>query len=198
MSSEDRNHLFPVFLKLETLPLLLVGGGAVGAEKLGAVLANAPDTEVRLVAGWISEEVKALAAAHPKVSLHERMFEPRDLHGVQLVLVAVNDPEASRAIRAAAKERGLLVNVADQPLVCDFYLGSIVQKGHLKIAISTNGKSPTVAKRLKEVFQELLPPGLNDILGSMTRIRARLKGDFRAKVEALDRITRSLADGQEA
>ena len=63
----------------------------------------------------------------------------------------------SSQIRDEAKSRGKLVNVADKPELCDFYLSSVVKKGDLKIAISTNGKSPTTAKRLKEVLQEALP-----------------------------------------
>ncbi|MEJ7912256.1 MAG: TSUP family transporter, partial [Chitinophagaceae bacterium] len=104
----------------------------------------------------------------------------------------VNDVAASAAIRAAAKEKRLLVNVADKPDLCDFYLGSIVQKGSLKIAISTNGQSPTTAKRLKEVLQQSLPPQLDQVISNLNTIRNGLTGDFAAKVNKLNQITEVL------
>ena len=80
------------------------------------------------------------------------------LDGADIVIVAVNDVATSEAIRNAAKAQGKLVNVADKPELCDFYLSSVVKKGNLKIAISTNGKSPTAAKRIKEVLQKRCRP----------------------------------------
>ncbi|MGB8191711.1 MAG: TSUP family transporter, partial [Chitinophagaceae bacterium] len=100
-------------------------------------------------------------------------------------------------ISTLAKQHGKLVNVADKPELCDFYLSSIVQKGNLKIAISTNGKSPTLAKRLKEIFNEALPDKLDDVLNNLHIIRNKMNGDFAAKVKKLDRITRVLATGDE-
>ena len=147
---KDGNKLFPVFLKLEDLNVLLAGAGNVGLEKLQAILSNAPETSITVIANEINEEVKKLAATHSTILLIERAFEPADLDNKDIVVVAVNDTSVSGYIRVLAKQKKLLVNVADNPDLCDFYLGSIVQKGNLKIAISTNGKSPTVAKRLKE------------------------------------------------
>jgi len=82
------------------------------------------------------------------------------------------------------------VNVADKPELCDFYMGSIVQKGNLKIGISTNGKSPTVAKRLKELFNDLLPEEIDQLLDNMQAIRSRLQGNFADKVNQLNAITK--------
>jgi uncharacterized protein len=191
-STANGNQLFPIFLKLENMQVLLVGGGNVGLEKLTAVLHNSPATQVRLVAININEQVRELAARHESVVLHQKEFETGDLDHAQVVIVAVNDPAASAHISKLAREKGKLVNVADKPELCDFYLSSIVQKGNLKIAISTNGKSPTLAKRLKEVFNETLPDTLDDVLTNMHIIRNRLNGDFAAKVKKLDEITKVL------
>ena len=190
MSAQETNTLFPVFLKLEELHLLIVGGGYVGLEKLSAVLANSPATLVRLVAPQINEGIRSMAGRYPNVLLSERIFLPADLDSADIVLIAVNDPAESSRIRALAKERGRLVNVADQPALCDFYLGSIVQKGNLKLAISTNGKSPTVAKRLRALLSEWLPDELDTVLRQMHSIRHSLQGDFAGKVRQLNRITR--------
>ncbi|HEY0677412.1 MAG TPA: TSUP family transporter [Chitinophagaceae bacterium] len=189
------NQLFPVFLKLENMQVLIVGGGKVGLEKLNAVLQNSPATSVRLVAVTISEEIRALAMLHSNILLEERSFVESDLENAQVVIVAVNDPVASAGISGLARQKGKLVNVADKPDLCDFYLSSIVQKGNLKIAISTNGKSPTLAKRLKEVFNETLPDKLDDVLKNLHIIRNKLNGDFAHKVKRLDDITKVLANG---
>ena len=191
------NKLFPIFLKLEQLSVLVVGGGKVGLEKLNALLHNSPETKIRLVAAEIAEAVRHAALHHPNVDFHERPFEEKDLDDVDVVIIAVNDPQSSERIRDLAKAKGKLVNVADKPDLCDFYLASIVKKGNLKIAISTNGKSPTIAKRLKEAFDELLPDKLDDVLNNMTRIREKLNGDFANKVDKLNSITKVLSTKKE-
>lgn len=191
------NHLFPVFLKLETLSVLLVGAGYVGLEKLNALLNNSPAAKVTVVANNISVGVQALSIAYSNVTIEERVFDESDLDGKDLVIIAVNNKETSRTIRALAKGQKLLVNVADTPDLCDFYLGSIVQKGTVKIAISTNGKSPTMAKRLKEILQEAIPDGITGVADNLQIIRNRLNGNFAAKVKKLDAITKVLVENEE-
>ncbi len=187
---EDRNNLFPVFLKLEKLNLLIVGGGNVGLEKLQAVVNNSPATKVLIVAEKFIDELKLLAAPYPNITLVEDTFKKEYLHNIHVVITALNNIETSEHILNEAHEQKLLVNVADKPELCDFYLGSIVTKGNLKLAISTNGKSPTLAKRLKETFNELLPESINDVLNNMERIRQSLKGDFKEKVDKLNELTK--------
>jgi siroheme synthase-like protein len=194
---KDTNRLFPIFLKLESLPILIVGGGNVGLEKLQAILNNAPETRVTLVALQIQQPIFELSQRFPNIRLLEREFRPEDAAEAELAILAVNDPQESIRIRDLIKRKGLLVNVADQPELCDFYLSSIVQKGNLKIAISTNGKSPTIAKRLKEWLNEVLPDELDELLDYMNQIRARLKGDFAEKVRRLNAITKDLLSGSE-
>jgi hypothetical protein len=129
--------------------------------------------------------------------MQERGFVPDDLNGKQLVVCATGDPTLHQQILKLAHARGILVNVADTPVESDFHLGAIVQKGDLKIAISTNGKSPSIAKRLKETLNEALPDELDDLLQHMPAIRARLDGDFSEKEPTLNALTASLAAGEE-
>lgn len=183
------NTLFPVFLKLENFHTLLVGGGNVGLEKLEALLGNSPEAEITVVADYISPQVEELAAKHPRVTLHRRKFQDQDLEGISLAVLATDDVKLHRYIHELSVERGLLLNVADTPDLCDMYLGSIVKKGNLKIAISTNGKSPTMAKRLKEVIQNGIPDEIDDSLTNLNRIRESLNGDFAYKVKQLNALT---------
>jgi siroheme synthase-like protein len=188
------NHLFPVFLKLEEMSVLLIGGGNVALEKLQALLLNAPQTDLKVVSITFTAEVRAFLNQYPKVQVIERAFEKEDLEGLDVVMVAVNDKAESQRIRVLAKEKGLLVNVADTPDLCDFYLGSIVRKGNLKIAISTNGKSPTAAKRIKEALNESLPAELDEVVENLNKIRQDLKGNFGEKVKKLNSLTKVLVE----
>ncbi|MFD2162037.1 TSUP family transporter [Paradesertivirga mongoliensis] len=189
---KEHNTLFPIFLKLENLTTLIVGGGYVATEKLTALFQNSPQAVVRLVATQISPEVKSLITRH-NIHFEERAFSPTDLEGIDLAIIAIDDKNTSAEIHSACLESGVLTNVADKPELCDFYLSSIVQKGNLKIAISTNGKSPTIAKRVKEVLTEAIPPEMEDVLDNMEKIRQRLGGDFSDKVRQLNDITSVLA-----
>jgi siroheme synthase-like protein len=189
----DTNNLFPVFLKLDDLSVLLVGAGNVGLEKLSAMLSNAPAATVRVVALQVSDAVREVADLHENVQIIEKGYDPSDIEGVDLVITAINDPAVSEQIRNDAKARGKLVNAADKPELCDFYLSSVVKKGNLKIAISTNGKSPTIAKRLKEVLTDVMPDQIDEVLENMQVIRNKLSGNFTDKVNKLNHITRDLA-----
>jgi siroheme synthase-like protein len=190
----ERNNLFPVFLKLEALETLIVGGGAVGLEKLNALIRSSPAAKVTLVSETILEEIQSLALGNKNIRLVARAFRNRDLSGKDLLILATNDRSLHARIRSQARKRRLLVNVADTPELCDFYLGSIVTKGNLKIGISTNGKSPTIAKRMREFFEDVLPDDTNALLDNMQRLRDKIKGDFRHKVKMLNDITSSWLD----
>jgi len=190
------NNLFPIFLKLENLKLLIVGGGTIGLEKVSAVLRNSPGTDITLVAETVLPEIERLALNHPNLKIKLREFYPGDLYSVNLVIAATGDRELSERIKREATERNVLANVADTPDLCDFYLGSIVQKGDLKIAISTNGKSPTLAKRLREYFEENLPD-VQELLDNLNIFRNKLRGDFTNKVKVMNELTKGLLEKEE-
>ena len=185
------NELYPVFLK-EHLHFLIVGGGNTGLEKLSFLLKNSPNARVTLVANKIDHRITRLALRSGRVKLVRGLFHSYHLEGIDLVIIAVNKPHISLDIRTVAREHRLLCNVADQPALCDFYLGSIVSKGNLKIAISTNGRSPTLAKRLREILETTLPDEIDDLAVSLGRLRKLLKGEFSDKVHFLNELTSSL------
>ena len=187
----ERNNLFPIFLKLESLETLIVGGGHVGLEKLKAVLTNSPAARVSLVARSISDSIKSLAAQHQNVKLFERNFKLWDMWSKDLLILATDNRNLHETIRKFARSRRILVNVADTPDLCDFYLGSVVTKGNLKIGVSTNGKSPTISKRIREYLEEALPEETNELLDNMNKIRDQIKGDFNEKVKVLNEVTSS-------
>ena len=186
------NQLYPIFLKVHQLNILLVGGGYVGTEKLEFLLKSSPRAQVTVVAREFRKEFLDLAAHSETVTLIEDAYHEKYLGGKHLVIAATDDKGVNRQIRDDAKERYLLVNVADTPDLCDFYLGGIVTKGNLKVAISTNGKSPTAAKRLRQLLEEVLPEEMDELLENLHAYRDTLKGDFKQKVKAMNEITQTL------
>ncbi len=132
-----------------------------------------------------------MAAQHPNVTLFERNFKLWDLWNKDLLILAANNRSLHETIRKFARTRRVLINVADTPDLCDFYLGSVVTKGNLKIGISTNGKSPTISKRMREYLEEALPEETNELLDNMNKIREQIKGDFSHKVKVLNEVTSS-------
>jgi precorrin-2 dehydrogenase / sirohydrochlorin ferrochelatase len=188
------NSLYPIFLKVHQLNVLLVGGGFVGTEKLSFLLKSSPQAQVTVVSKAFNEEFMEIARTAAHVTLIEDSYHEKYLGGKHLVIAATNFPEVNKQIHDEAKERFILVNVADTPALCDFYLGGIVTKGNLKIAISTNGKSPTAAKRLRELFEEVLPEEIDELLENLNAYRATLKGDFEYKVKAMNEITGMLVE----
>ena len=189
---EEGNNLFPIFLKLESLRLLIIGGGNVGLEKLMAVVENSPSAFIHLVSMTVQDKIYELAKNFSSITIEKRSYTLTDIDQTDIVIAAVNDIKTSEQIRHDAHQKGKLVNVADKPELCDFYLSSVVKKGNLKIAISTNGKSPTIARKIKEVLNETIPDGIDELLKNMQNIRNKMSDDFAEKVKRLNELTRSL------
>jgi siroheme synthase-like protein len=186
------NELFPIFLKLDRLNTLVVGGGNVALEKVSAILRNSPAARVTMVAPMFREDTLVFLQDYAQVEILERGFELSDLEGRDLVICATDNRALHEGIKEACSQKHLLCNVADTPDLCDFYLGSIVQKGDLKIAISTNGKSPTLAKRIRAFLEDVIPEEIQESLEGMEAVRKTLKGDFQAKIQALNELTKDL------
>jgi len=188
-----KNELYPIFLKVSELNVVLIGGGSVGYEKLSFLLKSSPNARVIVAAKDFSKEIIALAKEF-NIPLMERAYTKNLLHKQHLVIAATNDSEVNKQIHSDAKAKQLLVNVADTPDLCDFYLGGIVTKGNVKIAISTNGKSPTMAKRLRQFFEEVIPENVDDLVLNLNRYRKSIKGNFTDKVSRLNKLTEGFVE----
>lgn len=189
---QERNELYPIFLKLHNLSVLIVGGGNVGLEKLSFLLKSSPNAKVEVVAPTFIPELVSLAEAHPGVKLTGKKFKKKMLKKRHMVIACTNDLKVNKRVYTLSRKRYLICNIADTPDLCDYYLGGIVTKGNVKIAISTNGKSPTTAKRLREFFEEVIPEDINEMVQNLNEYRKTLKGDFEDKVQKMNEITASL------
>lgn len=192
LEAQERNELYPIFLKLHNLSVLIVGGGNVGLEKLSFLLKSSPNAKVEVVAPHFLEELVSLAAEHPSVKLTKKRFKKKMLKKRNMVIACTDDLKVNKRVYELSRKRYLICNIADTPDLCDYYLGGIVTKGNVKIAISTNGKSPTTAKRLREFFEEVIPEDINQMVQNLNAYRKTLKGDFEEKVQKMNEITKSL------
>lgn len=183
------NTLFPIFLKTDVFRFLIVGGGKIGLEKAETLLKQNPLVAIKIIAKEISDDLWKTLHQNPHVEWEERPFENDDLTLVDFIIIATENTALNKEIKQKANEKGILVNAADQPNLCDFYLGSIVNKGHLKIAISTNGKSPVLARRLREHLEEAIPDSINESIENLNAFRDQHKGDIQAKLTSLNRAT---------
>ncbi|MCH3881794.1 MULTISPECIES: precorrin-2 dehydrogenase/sirohydrochlorin ferrochelatase family protein [Tenacibaculum] len=189
----EQNELYPIFLKTQQLETLIVGGGFVALEKLSFLLKSSPNSKVTMVSPFFREETKELAnkfGIKMIVSEYQKSF----LSKKNIVIATTDKVEVNIQVYKDCKEQNILVNVADNPPYCDFYMGGIVTKGNVKVAISTNGKSPTTAKRLRQFFEEVIPDNIDDLVQNLNKYRKTLKGDFEDKVEKLNEFTKSLVE----
>jgi uroporphyrin-III C-methyltransferase/precorrin-2 dehydrogenase/sirohydrochlorin ferrochelatase len=162
-----RERLYPVFLKLAGLPVVVVGGGSIAASKLhGLVEAGA---RVTVVAPPICDAIRE----HP-VTLVERAFAPADLDGARWV-VAAAPPEVNREVADAAAARGLFVNAVDDTAAATAYLGGVVRRGDVVIANSTGGLAPAIAGLLREALEAVLPAELDRWMEVARQARAEWK-----------------------
>lgn len=192
----ERNELYPIFLKVSNLNILIVGGGNVGLEKLSFLLKSSPNARVQMVAPEFLKDTLVLANEHT-VEIIKDVYHKKYLEDKHIVVACTDKIGVNEQVYHDCRAQSILVNVADNPPYCDFYMGGIVTKGNVKIAISTNGKSPTIAKRLRQFFEEVIPENIDDLVQNLNEYRKTLKGDFDEKVEALNEFTKSLVKKKE-
>jgi len=164
--------LFPIFVKLQGRPILVVGGGTIAAGKIPDLLQA--QARVRVIAPQINSQISAWVDAG-EIAWLEKEFAPADLQDTSLVIAATSIPAVNAAVFHAAEDRGILCNAVDDIANCHFYYGSIVQRGDLQLAISTNGKSPALAQRLRKELEQQYPAEYAAWLDSLGNAREKLR-----------------------
>ena len=173
--------MFPAFLKLAGRKCLVVGAGQAGEPKIQGLLATG--AALAVVAPHATEAVQAWASAG-KLKWQARKFEPSDLEGVFLAVVATSLPALNRRVFEQARLEGVLCNVVDDPTHCDFYYPAVVRRGALQIAISTDGKSPALAQRLRKELEQSFGADYERWIEQLGRARQQL---FRQPMDPQER-----------
>ena len=162
---------YPIFIQLEGEVALVVGGGSVARRKVETLLEHG--ASVRIVSRMLCSELEHLITKDD-IQFLGKDFRKDFLEGVFLVIAATDNKELNHRISQAARVKGLLINAVDQPEDCNFIVPSIVNRGNLQIAISTSGKSPAMAKKIREDLEGRFGMEYETFLGIMGRIREEL------------------------
>ncbi len=165
------NRHYPVSLLLEGRPCLVVGAGRVAERKVQSLLAAG--ARVRAVGPEATVGLQRLAAGG-EVELELRAAGPEDLAGAWLVIIATDDPDLNGRLFAEADRRGLLVNVVDAPALCNFHVPATVARGPVQVAVSTGGAAPALAKRLRQLLEQTLPPEWGYLAAMMGELRPQV------------------------
>lgn len=182
--------LFPVFIKLEGRPCLVVGAGEIAQAKIDSLLeAGARITVVAPDAGL---EIRALAASD-RIVWQQRKYQDSDLQGAFLAIAATSDTVVNNSVFVEARRLGILCNAVDDPPNCDFYFPAVVRRGDLQLAISTAGESPAFAQRLRRAFETAFDQHLGDWLGAIGQVRREILAAYPAS-EARKRALHLLAN----
>lgn len=165
-------NYYPIMLDIRGRPALVIGGNSIAAGKAAALAASG--AIVTVMNFEFCDELLALAQRH-EVTLRYKAYEAGDLAGAFVVVAATNDPQLIEAIWTETQERGQLVNIVDVPSRCSFIVPSILRRGQLTIAVSTEGASPSLAKRIRQYLETLFPP----VYGRYLRLAAVVRGHLR-------------------
>jgi precorrin-2 dehydrogenase/sirohydrochlorin ferrochelatase len=164
-------HYYPIHLDIRNKNCLVVGGGGVGTRKVMTLLQCGAN--VTVVSPEISDRLQELAES-ARLTLKPRPYRTEDIEGVFLVIGASDDETLNRRISSDAERRNTLCNIADRPEKCNFILPSIVRRDDLVITISTSGRSPALAKKLRKQLERRFGPEYGDFLKLMGAIRSKL------------------------
>jgi precorrin-2 dehydrogenase / sirohydrochlorin ferrochelatase len=181
---------YPLFALIEDRPCLVVGGGAVGERKVQDLLAAG--ARVTVVSRELTPGLAALAA-QGKIQFIRGEFAASHLEGMTLVVGATDDQEVNRQVSAAAKNRGLLVNIVDAPELCTFIVPAQVRRGPLTLAISTGGASPALARQIREELEGRFGPDYGRYLRVLQAVRDRVLARRRGNPENM-RLFKALID----
>jgi uroporphyrin-III C-methyltransferase/precorrin-2 dehydrogenase/sirohydrochlorin ferrochelatase len=166
---------FPIFLKLQDQPCLVVGGGDVAARKTLQLLKSG--AKVTLLAPKINEVLTTLLQER-RISYLQQIYEETSIAGMSLVIAATNDSAVNKLIAQHAKAEKILINVVDNPDAGSFIMPSVIDRSPVMIAVSTGGSSPVLARLLRSRLEALIPSNYGKLAGLISRFRQRVKGHF--------------------
>jgi siroheme synthase-like protein len=163
---------YPVCFDLRGRPCVVIGGGTVAARKVEGLLeCGARVTVVAPVLGPALTQWEH----DGRIEARRRPYAAGDLEGAALAIAATDDRAVNAVVAQEARARGVWLNAADDPERCDFILPAVIRRGDLQVAISTGGRSPALARRVREDLERLLPAEYADLLPLLAEVRAALR-----------------------
>lgn len=168
----EKARLYPVTLDLAGRNVLLVGGGEVALRKAQVVIESA--CRLTVVARRLSPRFRDWLSGNP-VLCYERDYRDGEGESFFLVISATDDPDLNRRVYEDASRAQRLVNVVDQPHLCNFHVPSVLRRGALQVAVSTGGGCPALARRLRLELEESISKRYEPLLQRLSAIRERYR-----------------------
>lgn len=162
---------FPMYIKLDKIPCLIIGGGRIAYHKMKVL--NDFNADITVISPIIMDEIKT----YNKITFHEKQFEDTDLDGKVLVVAATNDKMLNHRISELCHERKIMVNTVDEIEDCDFIFPSYVKKSNVVAAVSSSGKSPAITQYIKEAMQEIVTEEIGELADFLGELRQRIKNE---------------------
>lgn len=164
--------LFPIYLNLSGKSCLIIGGGKVAERKVEDLLEYGPI--IKLVSPQLEEKIETWAR-EGIIGLQQRPFKEDDLDGSYIVFAATDDNELNHRVARLCRQRGIMVNAVDDPPNCDFYVPSIIRRNSLALAISTGGKSPMLARKLRQDLENIIGHEYGEFVDILGEAREEIK-----------------------
>ncbi len=162
---------YPVFLDLKNKECAVIGGGLVAERKVELLLECG--AKIMVISPELTDKLEKLRNLG-KVFQVKRKYRFGDLEGAFLAICATNDPDVNLRVYEEAIERNILVNVVDEPTLCNFIVPSTVRRGDLVIAISTSGSCPALAKKLRKELEKVFGPEYKEYVNLLRKLREKL------------------------
>ena len=179
--------LYPVFLKLKDVPCLVIGGGAVAERKVKSLLEA--EASITVISPTVTEELRVIIASG-KVEHRQREYRVGDLEGYTVVIASTSSREVNGQVYREATKREALINAVDDPEHSSFFMPSVIRRGDLQIAVSTSGRAPYFARKLRQLLQKKIYAGIDDDLEQLHLLR---KGLLDSKIENPQEKTRRMS-----
>jgi len=164
--------LYPIFLRLDGKECLVVGGGQVAERKIANLLQAGAG--VLVVSPDVTAKIEEWAGAG-RLEWRRRLFQASDLEGRELVFAATDDREINISIAGECRQRKIWVNVADDPAGSDFHVPAVLTRGDIQLAISSGGKSPLLARKIRDRLALIIGPEYGEINGLLGELRQALQ-----------------------
>ena len=169
--------LYPLNVDLTGQLVIVIGGGRVAERKVVGILATRTDVDVRVIAPAVTEPLRMLADSE-QIDWQEECYTKGILEGAFLVYAATDSPEVNAEVAFEAKERGILVNVIDDPRASSFQIPSTVRRGEFMLTVSTNGGSPALSRAIRMELEHLYPHSFGEWLECVARLRTELRAQL--------------------
>ena len=171
----DQNNLLPIFLKVKSQPCLIVGGGKIAYQKIKQLIVC--EADITVVSKEYIDKIEQLYK-NDKIKLIKSRYYNKYINGYKLIISATSDNKVNKQVYSDAEKLGIPVNIVDEPELCSYYFGSVYSNGNLKVAVSTNGKSPSAGKQVRDLISKNMPGKIDSIIKRFSQLRKKLKSNM--------------------